>query len=107
MFVAGVSSEGFGSLFHCRMSQSCTYDSDDVATYLTQKASITLRLTDRFAKGAKGRFSAFDRLFFPFCDLQVLPVVLTSRNTKHVTAHTPPYGGGGLCLNGRRVAVGR
>ena len=37
--------------------------------------------------GASGRFSALDKLFFPSCELHVLPVVLTSRRpTPHVTS---------------------
>ena len=40
---------------------------------------------------------ALDKLFFPSCELHVLPVLLTSRQPTppHVTAHTSPYGGGG------------
>ena len=46
--------------------------------------------------GQGGGVSALDKLFFPSCDLHVLPVVLTSRQpTPHVTAHTSPSGGGG------------
>ena len=41
-----------------------------------------------------GWLSALDKLFFPSCELHVLPVVLTSRQpTPHVTAHTAPYRG--------------
>ena len=62
LFVAGISGDGFNSLFLCCMSRYCIYDSDNVATsrnlsqristYLTQQGSITLHLTPLFAKGA-------------------------------------------------------
>ena len=96
LFVAGVS----GHTFRYRVQLQCV-----AACYMTlmmlppfpRKKDPLLHLTDLFAKGTYGRFSALDKLFFPSCELHVLPVVLTSRQpTPHVTAHTSPYGGVGV-----------
>ena len=37
LFIAGVSSHDSGSLFVCSVSQYCMYDTDDVASILTQR----------------------------------------------------------------------
>ena len=86
LFVASVSGQGSGSLFVCSVSQYCMYDTDDVASLLAQnKVHFHCVSETIFAKGAQGRFSALDKLFFPSCALHVLPVVLTSRQP---TPHT-------------------
>ena len=95
LFVAGVS----GHTFHFRVQLQCVagcYMTLMVLPPFPHKKDPLLHLTILFAKGAWGRFLALDKLFFPSCELHVLPVVLTSRQpTPHVTAHVSPYRGGG------------
>ena len=58
------------------------------------KKDPLLHLTDLFAKGARGRFWALIKLFFPSCELHVLPVVLSQNNTTCDSSHV--LGGEGL-----------
>ena len=89
LFVAAVSGCGIGYMFACRVSRCCIYDSDDVATLPAQDGSIPQRPTNLFAKGARGRSWLLTSFSLPL----VPPVVPTSNNTTHVTAHTSPSGG--------------
>ena len=86
LFFAGVFVHDSGSLFVCSVSQYCMYGTDDVASLLMHnKVHFHYVPHIFFAKGAWGRFSALDKLFFPSCELHVLLVVLTSRQP---TPHT-------------------
>ena len=96
LFVAGVSGRPLCFLVAPQRVTSVTSKTLMMLPRFPRKKDSLLHLTDLFAKGAWGRFSALDKLFFPSCELHVLPVVLTSRKTTpHVTAYTSPYGGGG------------
>ena len=57
--IAGVSAHDSGSLFVCSVSQYCVYDTDDVASLLTQNKVHLHNVSQTFfAKCAWGRFSA-------------------------------------------------
>ena len=65
LFVAG----GSGHTLRCRVQLQCVAGCHMTLMMLPpfpRKKDPLLHLTDLFAKGARGRFSALEKLFFPF-----------------------------------------